>query len=132
MLRQSLIKPNAIKIILFLQFISLILFPPETYSLTNQEWWLPALLAVMVAAAIYQILARRSLAIWPWYLISFAQGFNIISRLMLILPHAMRNDNGVQVFNTPYFLLSLISMALSAFMLWYAELPEVRLGLVRE
>jgi len=132
MLRQSLIKPNAIKIILFLQFISLILFPPETYSLTNQEWWLPALLAVMVAAAIYQILARRSLAIWPWYLISFAQGFNIISRLMLILPHAMRNDNGVQVFNTPYFLLSLISMALSAFMLWYAELPEVRLGLVHE
>ena len=132
MLRQSLIKPNAIKIILFLQFISLVLFPPETYSLTNQEWWLPALLAIMVAAANYQIMARRSLAIWPWYLISFAQGFNIISRLMLILPHAMRNDNGVQVFNTPYFLLSLISMALSAFMLWYAELPEVRLGLVHE
>jgi hypothetical protein len=65
-------------------------------------------------------------------LISFAQGFNIISRLMMLMPHITRNNNGVQVFNALYVVLAVISLAFSAFLLWYTELPEVRLGLVRE
>ena len=129
MLRQSLVKPNAIKLLLFLQFIPLILFPPESFK--TQEWWLPVLLAVLVVVAVIQLL-RRSLALWPWYLISFAQGFNIISRLMMVMPHITRNDNGAQVFNAPYVVLTVLSLACSTFLLWYTELPEVRLGLVRE
>ena len=129
MLRQTLIKPRFIKLFLILQVIPLILFPPESFK--TQEWWLPVLLAVLVVIAVIQ-LYRHSLALWPWYLISFAQGFNIISRLMMIMPHATRNDNGVQVFNTPYVVLTLLSLLLSSFLLWYTELPEVRLGLVRE
>jgi hypothetical protein len=129
MLRQSLTKPNFIKLILILQFIPLILFPPESFK--TQEWWLPVLLAMLVVIAVVQLF-RHSLALWPWYLISFAQGFNIISRLMMIMPHATRNDNGVQVFNAPYVVLTVLSLVCSAFLLWYTELPEVRLGLVRE
>jgi len=131
MLRQSLIKSNAIKLILLLQFIPLILFPPDSFSTKTQEWWLPVLLAVLVVVAVIQLF-RHSLALWPWYLISFAQGFNIISRLMMLMPHATRNDNGVQVFNTPYVVLTVLSLLLSAFLLWYTELPEVRQGLARE
>jgi hypothetical protein len=119
MLRQSLVKPKSIKLFLILQFIPLILFPPESFK--TQEWWF----------AVVQLF-RHSLALWPWYLISFAQGFNIISRLMMIMPHATRNDNGTQVFNTPYVVLTVVALLCSTFLLWYTELPEVRLGLVRE
>ena len=50
MLRQSLVKPNSIKLFLILQFIPLILFPPESFK--TQEWWLPVLLAVLVVIAV--------------------------------------------------------------------------------
>jgi len=131
MLRQSLVKPSSIKLILILQFIPLLLFPPESFSTKTQEWWLPVLLAMLVVIAVIQLF-RHSLALWPWYLLSFAQGFNIISRLMMVMPHATRNDNGAQVFNTPYVVLTALSLVFSAFLLWYTELPEVRLGLMRE
>jgi hypothetical protein len=64
-------------------------------------------------------------------LFGFAQGFNIISRLMMILPHAILNDNGVQSFDAPYVSLTLISIILSGLFLWYTELPDTRLGLIR-
>lgn len=129
-IRQFLINPKVIPAILVLQFVPLVLFPPESFSATTQEWWLPVLMAVLIMIAIVQIF-RRATTIWPWNLLSFAQGLNIISRLMMILPHATRNENGAQFFNTPYVVLSLIAMLLSAFMLWYTELPDVRLGFLR-
>jgi hypothetical protein len=131
-MRQSLVKYNIIILILVLQFIPLVMFPPESFAATTQEWWLPVLLAAMTIVGIFQLVVRRSVASWPWYLVSFAQGFNIISRLMMIMPHATRNDNGAQVFNTAYVILSVTSMLISAFFLWYTELPEVRVGLLRD
>ena len=128
MLRQSLVKPNTIKLILVLQFVPLILFPPESFK--TQEWWLPVILAVLALISTIQLF-RQSTASWPWHLIGFSQGFNIISRLMMIFPHATYNLEGAQYFNTTYVVLTLISMGFSAFLLWYIELPEVRMGLLR-
>lgn len=131
MLRQSLTRSRIILLILFLQFIPLVLFPPSSFASTTQEWWLPVLLAIMVLVAVIQLI-RHSTALWPWYLISFSQGFNIISRLMMLMPHATVVTNGIKVFNTLYVVLSILSMVISGFLLWYTELPEVRLGLVRK
>jgi hypothetical protein len=127
--RQTITTPSAIKVILFAQFIPLVLFPPESFSTTTQEWWLPALLAVFTFVAVWQIL-RRSVSVLPWNLISFSQGFNVISRLMMLFPHAIRSDVD-QSFNGPYVALSLTAMVISSALLWYFELPEVRLGLLR-
>jgi hypothetical protein len=132
MTRQKLVSPSAIKTILFLQFIPLVLFPPASFKLSSQEWWLPVLLALMVLVAVIQIVFQKSRAMWPWYLISFAQGFNIISRLMMLMPHATTGVGEDYVFNTLYVLLTTLSMLCSAFLLWYTEWPEVRLGLSRE
>jgi hypothetical protein len=131
-LRQSLARPKIISLILFLQLIPLVLFPPSSFGPDTQEWWLPVLLAVLVLLAVYQLVFRHSFTQWPWYMVSFAQGFNIISRLMMIMPHATSFQDGVQVYNSLYIILSVISMILSAFLLWYTELPEVRLGLSHE
>jgi hypothetical protein len=116
---------------LILQFIPMVMFPPESFSPKTQEWWLPVLLAILAIIAIVQ-LYRHSVATWPWHLIGFSQGFNIISRLLMLFPHATLNQDGGQVFNTTYVILSVLSMGLSAFLLWYTELPEVRMGLLRD
>jgi hypothetical protein len=131
-LRQTITKPSVIILFLALQFIPLLMFPPESFATTSQEWWLPLLLAALVLVAVFQLIFRRSVVLWPWYLVGFAQGFNIISRLMMIMPHSIRNQDGVQYFNTSYVVLTVISMLISAFLLWYTELPEVRLGLIRK
>jgi hypothetical protein len=126
-----LVKRNSIILILIFQFIPILLYPPEIYDPTSQEWWLPVLLAILAAVAVFQIIFRHSLAVWPWHLLAFAHGFNIISRLMMLMPHATIIVDGQQVIDLPYVISTLVAMGLSQFLLWYSELPEVRSGLVR-
>jgi len=132
MLRRALTTPGAIITLLILQFVPLVLFPPASFAPTTQEWWLPVLLAVMVIISEVELIVRRSSAAWPWYLLSFAQGFNIISRFMMVWPHATLTVGKETVINGPYLILTALSLALSVFLLWYAELPEVRMGLLRK
>ncbi len=132
MLRRTLTSKSLIVFVLVLQFVPFILFPPESFSPTSQEWWLPVLLAILALIAVVELVVRGSAQIWPWYLMAFSQGFNIISRIMMFWPHATVVVNKANMPNWPYVILSLLSIALSAFMLWYIELPEVRMGLVRD
>ncbi len=126
MLRKLLSNRIAIYIILWFQLVPLLIFPTSSYSPDTQEWWLPMLLSFLVILALVQLIFRKSAASWPWYLLAFSQGFNIISRLMMLLPHATENAGGVQRFNAQYVIIAAIAMVLSALELWYCELPEVR------
>ena len=125
MLRKLLCRTAVIPVLLCLQILPLIVFPLASYSLKTQEWWLPLFLAVLSIVSLVQVLIRRSIAAWPWYMLSFAQGFNIISRLMMLMPHATSNVLGTQTVNGTYIVVSIISMLLSSFYIWYLELPEV-------
>jgi hypothetical protein len=127
--RSKLANLNLLKIIFLLQFIPLILFPPSTFELKSQSWWLPMILVIMAAVGWSQII-RRSVAAWPLYLIAFAQGFNIISRLLMLMPQSTQNTGGGAV-NVLYLTLSVIAMIWSTFMLWYIELPEVKQEITR-
>ncbi len=119
-------------VLLLAQPIPLLLFPPASFAPNSQEWWLPALLAVMVLIAGGELLLRRTHAVWPWHLMVFAQGFNIISRIMMVWSHATRIVGGATVINMPYVALTVLAMAGSAFLLWYLELPGVRRAIVLE
>jgi hypothetical protein len=130
MLRKILSAKGIIPVLMCLQVVPLLLLAPSSYSLNSQEWWLPALLTLLVIISLVQILIRKSQVSWPWYLVSFAQGFNIISRLMMLLPHATKNNEGVQAFNSVYVIIAIVAMLLSAFEIWYNELPEVRRNLL--
>lgn len=130
MQRSKFTSPPVIIAILILQFIPLILFPASSFSPTTQEWWLPVLLAVMVLIADFQLIVRRSTDARPWYLLSFAQGFNIISRLMMMWPHATVTSAAGTVANWSYLVFTFVAMALSAWLLWYTEKPAVRVGLL--
>ena len=97
MFRKVITRAKAIPLILVAQIIPLVLFPLSTFVPTGQEWWLPVLLGLLSSVGVFQLVFRHSLALWPWFLISFAQGFNIISRLMMIMPHAILIEEGVQI-----------------------------------
>jgi hypothetical protein len=130
--RRAIASPGIVIAALIAQIFPLLMFPLESFSPKSQEWWLPMLLAVMVLVANVELIARRSDKPWPWYLLSFAQGFNIISRLMMIWPHATTTAGGQTVVNWAYIILSVAAMLLSAVMLWYSELPAVRVALLRK
>jgi hypothetical protein len=131
MQRRALYRPGVIVLILILQFIPLLLFPASSYASTTQEWWLPALLAIMALVAVVQLVVRRSAAAGPWVLIAFAQGFNIISRVMMLWSHAVVPIEGADAINWSYIVMTFLAMGMSAFVLWYIEKPEVRTGLLR-
>jgi hypothetical protein len=132
MVRKALTKKPIVVLFLIVQFIPLILFPASTFKPTTQDWWLPVLLIIMIIAADFELFVQRRDVMWPWYLISFAQGFNIISRLMMIMPHATINSGGHQVVNSPYLILTFISLLVSTVFLWFVELPDVRMVMLRE
>jgi len=132
MQRRPLAVRRAIVGILILQIIPLLLFPPDSFRPNSQEWWLPLLLAIMVVTADIKLLVWRSHAVWPWHLMIFAQGFNIISRIMMLWAHATKTVGSATVLNLPYLAFTLVAMAWSAFLLWYLELPEVRLGATQD
>jgi hypothetical protein len=132
MQRRPIAARKIIVAMLTTQVIPLLLFPPESFSSNSQEWWLPVLLVVMIGAAVFELLVRGRRSLWPWHLMIFAQGFNIISRIMMMWAHATVVRGGATVLNVPYLTLTLIAMMWSAFLLWYLELPEVRLGAVQD
>ncbi len=132
MSRRSLATRPTITTVLIAQFIPLLLFPAASFAATSQEWWLPVLLAGMVVVADVELIVRRTTQVLPWNLLLFAQGFNIISRLMMLWGHATLTEGGATVLNLPYIVLTLAAMAMSAWLLWYLELPEVRLGLLAD
>jgi hypothetical protein len=96
-----------------------------------RELLTPASIASMVVVAAIEVIVRRGTAIWPWTLMVFAQGFNIISRIMMVWSHATVSDSGVTSPNWTYLVMTLASILLSAFLLTYLERPDVRSGLLR-
>ncbi len=132
MQRRTIATRRVIATVLTLQVIPLLLLPPESFAPNSQEWWLPVLLAAMIVAADLELLVRGSRKLWPWHLMIFAQGFNIISRMMMMWAHATKTSGGATVLNVPYLALTLLAMVWSAYLLWYLELPDVRLGTARD
>ncbi len=130
-MRRNLYPFPVVVAVLILQIIPLLLFPAKSFAPTTQEWWLPVLLVLMVLIADFQLIVRRSATPTPWTLLSFAQGFNIISRLMMLWPNLTRTTEQGIIPNWDYVLLTLTAMALSAAMLVFLEKPAVRVSLLR-
>lgn len=130
-MRQNVYPYPLVVAVLILQVIPLLLFPAKSFAPTTQEWWLPVLLVLMVLIADFQLIVRRTTAPAPWYLLSFAQGFNIISRLMMLWPNLTRTTEQGVMANWNYVLLTLVAMGLSALLLVFFEKPAVRVSLLR-
>jgi hypothetical protein len=131
-MKKAVLKRSLIIPFFILQLIPIVLFPPASYALTTQEWWLPVLLAVLTIFATIELVVRHNPEAWPWYLLSFSQGFNIISRLLMLMPHTVLNTDNGQIFNTTYVIITLFCISISWFFLWYLEQPELRMGVMQD
>lgn len=131
-MKKAILNRNLIIPFLFLQLVPLILYPLESFSLTTQEWWLPTLLAFLSILGSVELVVRHNPQTWPWDLLSFSQGFNIISRLLMFMPRTIMNIEGAQKFNYAYISITMVAMVLSWLLLWYLEQPEVRMGIMPE
>jgi hypothetical protein len=131
-MKKAILKRSLIIPFFILQLIPIVIFPPESYAFTTQEWWLPLLLAGLALFATVELLLRHNPEAWPWYLLSFGQGFNIISRLLMIMPHTVSNTKNGQVFNTTYVIITIVSVSISWFFLWYLEQPETRMAVMQD
>jgi hypothetical protein len=131
MRRSFLYRPGVIIVILLLQIIPLILFPPSVFVPTSQVWWLPGLLVILTVIADFELIVRRSTSVNPWLLIGFAQGFNVISRIMMVWPNATLTTPDGTAVNWIYLILTIISITASWLLLIYTEKPAVREGLLR-
>jgi len=127
MVKRVLTAPVIVWLLCIIQFIAFLMFPPASFSPKSQEWWLPVLNALMALLGIMQLMVRRSVQTWPWHILSFAHGMNIISRLMMLMPRATRNVQGVLRLNGLYLALTAGALLISAFYLWYFEVYEVRI-----
>jgi len=79
-----------------------------------------------------KIVVQRTTDLWPWYLVSFSQGFNVISRIMMLMPHATKNVGGVQVTDAAYLITNALAIIISFGYIVWAELPDVRLSLLEK
>jgi hypothetical protein len=129
-MKKAILSRGLIIPFLILQIFPLILYPIESFSITTQEWWLPVLLVFLGIYGSVELVVRHNPESWPWYLLTFSQGFNIISRLLMFMPRTIMNIDGVQFFNYAYISLTIVAIAISWFLLWYLEQPEIRMGVL--
>ena len=106
---------------LLLQFIPLLIFPPE---LLQSAWTLVMIVTVALVALSFMALRGRA---WALTMSIFLQGLNVIIRVMMLLPRAISPATGL---DTVFVTTSLLSIGLSWFLLYRFDRPEIRAAMV--
>ncbi|MBC7234642.1 MAG: hypothetical protein H5T69_02285 [Chloroflexi bacterium] len=109
--------PLGLKLVAVLQMVPLLILPPATLRTISPAIW-AFIVAVFVLLGV-NLLRRRS---WSRLATIFVQGFNILVRLLVTTAHAVEGGS----LNVALLSTSLISMLLSAIILYYVDLPDVQ------
>jgi len=108
------------------QFVPVLLYPPAVLASGN----LVILGSVIAIFAIvgYCLIQRR---VWAKTLTIFVQGFNIITRLMILIAHGANplKDGGGG--NWDVIIFNLVAIGLSTLILYRLDVPEIELAFNR-
>jgi hypothetical protein len=113
-----------LSLIFFLQFIPIILYPPET--LKGGLVVILVVVAGMLALG-YFLLRGRS---WALKLSIFLQGFNVIIRIMMGISHAVRPENVGGGTDVPLIITSILGIIISVWFLLRLDMPDVHSTIV--
>jgi len=115
--------PTALILVAALQFLAPLCLPPRMLASISPVLW--ALVAALFLLLGIALLRRRA---WGRLATIFVQGFNILVRLLVLLPNVVTKASGGQS-SVDVWLLGtfLVSMLLSAVVLYYVDLPEVQM-----
>lgn len=112
---------SSLKFLVFflLPAVAVLLFPPSTLI-----GGLPVVGITVIAFALLAFALWRGRS-WALVLSIFLQGFNVIIRLMMFLSHAVPANAGGAA-DIPYIVTSLLSMALSLWLVLRLDRIDVR------
>ncbi len=113
--------------LLVLQVIAVILYPPDFFREAPQAAVLPPTLLILLLLALAGMNSGVLTPIAGRVSLVFVQGLNVVMRLMMILPHLRASDS----WNWPFFILSVIGIALSWLTIIWMERRHPRTLLLR-
>jgi hypothetical protein len=107
------------------QIVPLLIYPPRTLA---SGWAVIIILAAIFVLLGFGLQKGRN---WALSLSLTMQGFNVVVRLLMLFPNAMDSlSDGSKVFDAPYIVMSIISIALSMYFLLRLDRPDVRSTIV--
>jgi len=110
-------------VLVVLQFIPLILIPPGLIESDSQVLTIPIFLIVLALIATIA-LAMGNRTGWPRAMLIFAQGINVVTRLMILLSHAAPARG---VVDWPFVVASLLAIGMSGFILYMFDQFQLNL-----
>lgn len=112
-------RPAVVTVVAVLQFIPAFLLPPEMLLSAS-----PLLLLVPAALFVFMGWALLTLKPWATTLTIFVQGFNGITRFLILWPQASPGETT----NWAFIFTSLASIALSSAILYVIDRPNVQVA----
>lgn len=103
--------------VIVIQFLPLLIIPPDLLFSLNGI--IVAVILVLLFIGLGSAILRKK--IWALNLSIFLHGLNIMVRLMMVFPNAMNADG---VWNFPFILTSIVSIALSTWFLLRLDKPD--------
>ncbi len=115
-------RPVLISVIAVFQILPILLLPPKLYPGMSRLFLVPPLL-------IFALIAWLLLTFRPQgrTLTIFLQGFNIIVRTLITLAHVVPSKQVGTPADIPLLVTSVVSVILSAAILYYVDQPEMQL-----
>lgn len=114
--------PLGLILIAALQFVAPLIVPLDTLKSISPAAWV-AIIAVFALLGI-SLLRRKS---WSRVATIFIQGFNIIIRILVVIPSAVQGNTPGNPLNAMMLGTFALSMALSGLILYYIDLPDVQM-----
>lgn len=108
--------------LMLIQFIPLILIPPNIIAANSQVLTMPVFLVLLTLVAT-AALAMGNRTAWPRAMLIFAQGINVVTRLMMLVSRAMPADTVDGLF----VLLSFVAIGLSGYVLYMLDQFQLNL-----
>ncbi len=106
--------------IILLQIFPILIFPLKTITAALPIFGFVAFIFALLG---YGIWRGRS---WALSMSIFIQGFNIITRMMMFFPHAIRTPVNGGGWDISYLILATLSMGISAWFMLRLDKPDVR------
>ena len=114
--------PIGLYVVAILQVIAPLVLPPAILRNISPVIW--ALVVLLFGLLGFGLLRRQS---WSRVASIFLQGFNIIVRLLVVIAHAVVGGELGGAADMPLLISMLISVVLSALILYYVDLPDIQI-----
>jgi hypothetical protein len=114
--------PTGLFVVAIGQFVAPLFLPPQMLVSISPVLW--GLVVALFGLLGFYLLRRRA---WARLATVFVQGFNILIRLLVLVSNIVKDQGGVM--QTNYWMLGtfIVSMILSAIILYYVDLPDVQM-----